>query len=123
MQRKVSQSATIAGRDLRDLRAFCLVVDFVDHHAHWAHAGDSRVYHFRGAEMQRRTIDHSYVQRLIDEGKIVRVGLAQYEVIGVVGKRPSPGGFSMGQDDFVLIPQTTWASPTISRMRRTVAST
>ncbi|MDP1535046.1 MAG: protein phosphatase 2C domain-containing protein [Rubrivivax sp.] len=34
------------------------------------HAGDSRVYHFRGAEMQQRTIDHSYVQRLVDEGKI-----------------------------------------------------
>jgi serine/threonine protein phosphatase PrpC len=34
------------------------------------HAGDSRVYHFRGAELMRRTIDHSFVQRLIDEGKI-----------------------------------------------------
>ena len=34
------------------------------------HAGDSRVYHFRGAEMMRRTIDHSFVQRLIEEGKI-----------------------------------------------------
>ena len=34
------------------------------------HAGDSRVYHFRGAEMVRRTIDHSFVQRLIDEGKL-----------------------------------------------------
>ena len=35
-----------------------------------AHAGDSRVYHFRGAEMLARTIDHSFVQRLVDEGKI-----------------------------------------------------
>jgi serine/threonine protein phosphatase PrpC len=34
------------------------------------HAGDSRVYHFRGAEMVSRTMDNSYVQRLIDEGKI-----------------------------------------------------
>ena len=34
------------------------------------HAGDSRVYHFRGTEMVSRTIDDSYVQRLIDEGKI-----------------------------------------------------
>jgi PPM family protein phosphatase len=34
------------------------------------HAGDSRVYHFRGSEMASRTIDHSYVQRLIDEGQI-----------------------------------------------------
>jgi PPM family protein phosphatase len=34
------------------------------------HAGDSRVYHFRGAEMQWRSSDHSFVQRLIDEGKL-----------------------------------------------------
>ena len=34
------------------------------------HAGDSRVYHYRGAELVSRTIDHSYVQRLIDEGRI-----------------------------------------------------
>jgi serine/threonine protein phosphatase PrpC len=34
------------------------------------HAGDSRVYHFRGAEMVGRTTDHSFVQRLVEEGKI-----------------------------------------------------
>jgi serine/threonine protein phosphatase PrpC len=34
------------------------------------HAGDSRVYHFRGAEMLWRTVDHSYVQRLVNEGQI-----------------------------------------------------
>jgi PPM family protein phosphatase len=34
------------------------------------HAGDSRVYHFRGPEMLKRTIDHSFVQRLVDEGQI-----------------------------------------------------
>lgn len=37
---------------------------------HVIHAGDSRVYHFRGADMVSRTIDHSFVQRLIDEGQI-----------------------------------------------------
>ncbi len=35
-----------------------------------AHAGDSRVYHFRSAELVQRTIDHSFVQRLIDEGRL-----------------------------------------------------
>jgi serine/threonine protein phosphatase PrpC len=34
------------------------------------HAGDSRVYHFRDAELLQRTVDHSFVQRLVDEGKI-----------------------------------------------------
>jgi len=37
---------------------------------HVVHAGDSRVYHFRGPEMVSRTIDHSFVQRLIEEGQI-----------------------------------------------------
>jgi putative ABC transport system permease protein len=41
-------------------------------------------------------------------GKIVRVGLSEYEVVGVMDKRPSPGGFSMGADDFAIIPQTTY---------------
>ncbi len=34
------------------------------------HAGDSRIYHFRGPEMVFRTSDHSYVQRLVNEGQI-----------------------------------------------------
>jgi len=34
------------------------------------HAGDSRAYHFRGADMVSRTVDHSYVQRLVDEGQL-----------------------------------------------------
>lgn len=49
------------------LAAFLLLPD---RSAFTVHAGDSRVYHFRGAQLVRRTIDHSYVQRLIDEGKI-----------------------------------------------------
>jgi serine/threonine protein phosphatase PrpC len=34
------------------------------------HAGDSRIYHFRGAELVSRSVDHSYVQRLLDDGQI-----------------------------------------------------
>jgi PPM family protein phosphatase len=41
-----------------------------DRHCNVAHAGDSRVYHFRGPDMVARTTDHSYVQRLINEGQI-----------------------------------------------------
>jgi PPM family protein phosphatase len=36
----------------------------------FVHAGDSRVYHFRGADMAARSIDHSYVQRLVADGQI-----------------------------------------------------
>ena len=35
-----------------------------------AHAGDSRIYHFRGPQLRTRTLDHSFVQRLIDEGRL-----------------------------------------------------
>jgi serine/threonine protein phosphatase PrpC len=41
-----------------------------DRQAFTVHAGDSRVYHFRSNELLRRTVDHSYVQRLVQEGKI-----------------------------------------------------
>jgi len=34
------------------------------------HAGDSRIYHFRNAELVSRSVDHSYVQRLVEERQI-----------------------------------------------------
>lgn len=36
----------------------------------WIHTGDSRLYHFRGPGMALRSLDQSYVQRLVDEGQI-----------------------------------------------------
>jgi serine/threonine protein phosphatase PrpC len=41
-----------------------------DRQCHWVHAGDSRIYHFRANALLGRTLDHSFVQRLIDEGQI-----------------------------------------------------
>lgn len=41
-------------------------------------------------------------------GKTVRLGLLQYEVVGVLSKRPSPGGFDVGADDYAIIPQTSY---------------
>lgn len=37
---------------------------------HWIHAGDSRVYHYHGEKLVRRTLDHSYVQTLVESGSI-----------------------------------------------------
>ena len=37
---------------------------------HWVHAGDSRVYHYHGSKLVKRTLDHSYVQTLVDKGEI-----------------------------------------------------
>jgi serine/threonine protein phosphatase PrpC len=36
----------------------------------WAHAGDSRIYHFRGKQLVARTQDHSYVQSLVNKGEL-----------------------------------------------------
>jgi len=41
-------------------------------------------------------------------GKTVRVGTERFEVVGVFDKRPAAGGFNLGQDDFVVVPYTTY---------------
>lgn len=38
-------------------------------YAIWAHAGDSRLYFFRGGKLAHRTEDHTYAQQLRDEGR------------------------------------------------------
>lgn len=38
----------------------------------WAHVGDSRLYRFSGPNLAERTIDHSYVEQLISQGKLAR---------------------------------------------------
>jgi putative ABC transport system permease protein len=71
---------------------------------------------FTAAEVQRRrhvivlgqTPYLALFANLDPIGKTVRVGLAQYEVIGVFSKRPSAGPFGGGADDFAVIPQTTY---------------
>ncbi|MEQ1870256.1 MAG: ABC transporter permease [Vicinamibacterales bacterium] len=41
-------------------------------------------------------------------GKTIRVGNERFQVVGVFDKRPSAGGFNLGQDDFVVIPYTVY---------------
>ena len=37
---------------------------------HWAHVGDSRLYHFNKSQLIKRSKDHSYVQTLVDNNEI-----------------------------------------------------
>ena len=37
---------------------------------HWIHAGDSRIYHYQDGRLVKRTMDHSYVQTLVDRGEL-----------------------------------------------------
>jgi putative ABC transport system permease protein len=41
-------------------------------------------------------------------GKTVRLGNERFTIVGVFDKRPSPGNFNVNQDDFVVIPYTTY---------------
>jgi len=51
-------------------------------------------------------------------GKRVRIDREEYEVIGVADKRPTPGGMSMGADDFAVIPYTAHAKQFGNRILR-----
>lgn len=53
--------------DPRTTAVTCLVQKNV---AHWAHAGDSRLYLLRERRILSKTIDHSYVERLKQQGVI-----------------------------------------------------
>ena len=53
--------------DPRTTAVACLIQKSV---AHWAHAGDSRLYLLREHRVLARTIDHSYVERLKQQGVI-----------------------------------------------------
>ena len=39
-----------------------------DRSCHWLHVGDSRIYHYQRHRLVTRTIDHSYVQSLVNKG-------------------------------------------------------
>lgn len=72
---------------------------------------------FTAGEVQRRSrvvvLGQSPAEALFPNvdplGKNVRIGFDEYAVIGVLDKRPSPGGFNVGADDFVVIPNLAYA--------------
>jgi PPM family protein phosphatase len=51
-------------------RTTCVACIVQDDIAYWAHAGDSRLYLFRGAKLVTRTRDHSKLQDMLDNGSI-----------------------------------------------------
>ena len=71
---------------------------------------------FTGSELQRRqnvcvigqTARTALFPTADPIGKTVRLGLYQFTVVGVMAKRPSPGAFDSGADDFVVVPYTTY---------------
>lgn len=50
----------------------------------WAHAGDSRLYRFRGPNCAEHTIDHSRVQELLNEGRISKEEALQHPMANIL---------------------------------------
>jgi serine/threonine protein phosphatase PrpC len=85
----------------------------------WCHVGDSRIYHFRGDELQHCTSDHTYAWQLVTEGRATpeRALLhpqAQMLVNSIGGQRKpwaEIGGIAdpCPNDSFLLCSDGLWA--------------
>lgn len=60
----------------------------------WAHAGDSRIYHFRQGRLVQRTRDHSYVEVLVERGELSEQEALLHPqaniLVGCLGMRSTP---------------------------------
>ncbi|HEB96057.1 MAG TPA: serine/threonine-protein phosphatase [Sedimenticola thiotaurini] len=61
-----------------DPRTTAVVALIQEGMVHWVHAGDSRFYLFRNGELLARTRDHSYVERLHQQGILSREELENH---------------------------------------------
>jgi putative ABC transport system permease protein len=68
----------------------------------------TEVQHRRNVVVLGQTPYLSLFEHLDPLGKTVRIGAERYTVVGVLEKRPSVGGFNLGQDDLVVIPYTSY---------------
>jgi putative ABC transport system permease protein len=69
---------------------------------------ESEVTHRRPLAVLGNAAYRALFENVDPIGKDIRVGDDHFRVVGVLGPRPSPGGFDVGQDEFVLIPYTTY---------------
>lgn len=69
----------------------------------WAHVGDSRLYRFSGPNFAERTKDHSYVERLVDEGMITPEEAKNHKMsnvlVNVLGSKNAIPYVSFGEKD------------------------
>lgn len=56
--------------ELTGMRTTIVILAVSDGAAQWIHAGDSRLYWFRGGKLREQTRDHSVPQRLVEAGEI-----------------------------------------------------
>ena len=54
----------------------CVLLHLSGDEAHWAHVGDSRLYHLRKGRILNRTLDHSMVQLRVSQGRLAEAEMA-----------------------------------------------
>ena len=69
---------------------------------------ESEVQHRRAVVVLGDTPTQALFPNVDPVGKTIRVGAVAYEVVGTVAKRTSPFGDNGGQDDFLVVPYTTF---------------
>jgi serine/threonine protein phosphatase PrpC len=85
----------------------------------WAHVGDSRLYRFNGPNFAEKTRDHSYVERLVDEGTITSDEAKNHHMsnvlVNVLGAKSNPPTVTFGEhtqlkagDSFLLCSDGLW---------------
>jgi len=84
-----------ADPELTGMRTTFVLLAAGESAARWIHAGDSRLYWFRGGKVREQTRDHSVPQRLADAGEIrmdqVRFHEDRSRLLRSLGARQEPG--------------------------------
>lgn len=60
------------------MRSTLVLLGIDGEHLAWAHAGDSRLYHFRDGRLVWRTRDHSAVQLLVSAGEVAEEDIVRH---------------------------------------------
>lgn len=86
------------------------VVVVGDGTASWAHAGDTRLYHFGQGVLTQITRDHRFLQDLLDSGDVLPAELPRHplrnlldQCVGCPGLEPDCGCFSVSDGDLLLL--------------------
>ncbi|HEY8100937.1 MAG TPA: protein phosphatase 2C domain-containing protein [Burkholderiaceae bacterium] len=73
----------------------------------WAHVGDSRLYRFDGPNFAEHTIDHSYVEKLVSEGKLAREDARDHKLanilVNILGSSTNEPYVTIGRRDGLKI--------------------
>jgi putative ABC transport system permease protein len=112
-QNQISERVFYEGQKTRPVTVLGATEEFAD--VNFVKVAIGRFFTRAEVEHRRRVVVLGYTayEALFEAsgldpiGKRVRIGGAEYPVVGVLGKRPSPGGFDVGADNFIVIPQTT----------------